>query len=78
MQAVRIDARERAIVKHDDRVSVVREPLECQQRVVRLHHYVALLRVRKDRVGLHQFLRELVVQPLEKERAQPGPRAACD
>jgi hypothetical protein len=30
MQAVRIDARKRTIVEHDDRVCVVREPLECQ------------------------------------------------
>lgn len=70
MQTIRVDARQRAIIEHDDRVGVVREPLERQERVVRLHDHVALLRVRKDRVGLDQLLRELVVQPLEQERAQ--------
>lgn len=70
VQTIRVDARQRAIVEHDNRVGVVREPLECQERVVRLHDHVALLRVREDRVGLDQLLRELVVQPLEQERAQ--------
>ena len=78
MQAVRIDARKRAIVEHDYRVGVVREPLERQQRVVRLHHHIAFLRVRKDRVCLNQLFRELIVQSLEEERAQPGARTACD
>ena len=78
VQTIRVDARQRAIVEHDDRVGVIREPLERQQRVVRLHDHVALLRVREDRVGLHQLLRELVVQPLEQERAQSRASPACD
>ena len=78
MQTIGIDARERAVIEHDDRVGVVREALEREERVVRLHDHVALLRVGEHRVCLHQLLRELVVQPLEHERAQSGARPPRD
>ena len=56
-QPVRGDARERGIVKHDDRVGVVREPLKGQQRVVRLHDDVRLVMVGrvKLKIGFRTF-----------------------
>ena len=76
VQAVCVDACQRTIVEHDDGVGVVRESLERQQRVVRLHHYIAFLRVWKNRVGLHELLWELVVQPLQQEGAKSRARPA--
>jgi hypothetical protein len=74
VQAVRVDACQCTIVEHDNGIGVVRESLERQQCVVRLHHHIAFLRVRKNRVGLHQLLREFVVQSLQQEGAKPRAR----
>ena len=47
---------ERGIVKHNDRVGVVDQPFEGENRVVGLHHHVrSLLLVREDRVGRYQL-----------------------
>jgi hypothetical protein len=76
VQAVCIDARQCTIVKHDNGVGVVRESLERQQCIVRLHYHIAFLRVGKDRVSLHQLLWKFVVQSLQHEGAKPRARPA--
>jgi hypothetical protein len=76
VQAVSVDACQCTIVEHDNGVGVVRESLERQQCVVRLHHHIAFLRVGKDRVGLHQFLWKFVVQSFQQEGAEARARPA--
>ena len=71
MQPVSCYAVERRIIEHNDAVSTLRQPLECQQRVVRLYDNVAdLFLIREHAVCLDQFLREPVVQFLEYEGAE--------
>ena len=66
VQPLRRDAIERRVVQHDHCVGIQREPLEGEQRVVRLHDDVAaVLVVGEDRVRLDQLLREVVVDRLE-------------
>jgi hypothetical protein len=73
------DAPQRAVVEHDDRVGVLREPAHGQHAVVRLHDDIAgELRVREDGVRLDQLLGKAVVEALEQEAAHAGARAAGD
>ena len=78
VQPIGQDPRQRRIVEHDDRVGVVRQPLEREQRVVRLHDDVAGLRVREDGIGRDQLLRKAVVEPLEQVRPESGACPAGD
>ena len=53
VQPVGGDAVQRRVVQHDDAVGAQRQPLQRQQRVVRLHHHVArLVQVREHAVRL--------------------------
>jgi hypothetical protein len=70
--------RQRPIVEHDDRIGVVRQSFQREEGIVRLHDDVALLCVGKDGIRLDELLGELVVQPLEYERAETRARAAGD
>lgn len=78
MQTVRTDSRERLVVEHDDRVRVVHEALETEERIVRLHDDVWRRGIRKHRVRLDELLGVAVVEALEDVRAQPRARPAGD
>ena len=78
MQPIARYPRQRTIVEHDDRIGVVRQSFQREEGVVRLHDDVALLCVGEDGIRLDELLGELVVQPLEYERAKTRARAAGD
>ena len=78
VQPISRDPRQRPIVEHNDRIGMVRQPFKRQQRIIRLHDDVALLRIGKDRIRLNKLLGKLVVQPLEYERPKTRTRAAGD
>ena len=73
VQCVGCDAGEGAIVKDNDAVGVLGQSAQGEQGVVGLHDDVAgvlALRVREDRVGLDQLLREAVIEAFEQEGAE--------
>lgn len=73
MQPVSGNVRQRTIVKHDNRVGVLRQPSHGENTVVGMDDDIAGVgRVRKDRVGLDNLLGEAVVEFLKEERAETG------
>ena len=59
-------------------VCILRQPSHAQQTVVWLDHYVAVLRVGEDTVGLDELLGEPVVEAFEHVGAETRARAASD
>jgi len=89
-QPVSRDPVQRSVVEDDDAIGALGQSLERQERVVRLHHYVAdadvgnevaaRLLVREDAVSLDQLLRIPRIKPnivliTENSVRQPGPNA---
>lgn len=67
-QAIDGNAIQSSVVKYHYAICIQGEPLERKQRIVRLHHHVALslVPVRKHRVGLDQLFRKMIIQSLQQ------------
>lgn len=60
-------------------VGIERQPLQSQQRVIRLHYDVATFGlIGEHRIGLDQLLRISFIQLLQKVRPHAGACAASD
>lgn len=66
-QPVDGDPIERRVVQDNHRVGVERQPFERQNRIVRLHHNIALVGpTREDRISLYEFLRIMIIEGCEE------------
>ena len=77
MQTIGANSRQRFIVEYDDRIGVVREAFEGEERVVGLDDDVGSGRIRKDGIGLDEFLRVAIVESFEDVGTESGACSSC-